>query len=199
VTYLFLVIVAIVTMLVGNLIALRQQNIKRMMAYSSIGHTGFLLMTILAISNNNQEVLLFYLTVYTLMNLATFAFIDTIECTTGSVELSAYAGLGKKFPLLFTCFTIVGISLVGLPPTAGFIGKLLVFTAVFEVYQSSKDIFFVLLLIVGTLTSVISLFYYFKIPLFSFLRKGDDESPATPLNNRLASLFGIGITVLLLV
>ena len=185
VTYLFLVVVAIVTMLVGNLIALRQQNIKRMMAYSSIGHTGFLLMTILAISNNNQEVLLFYLTVYTLMNLATFAFIDTIECTTGSVELSAYAGLGKKFPLLFTCFTIVGISLVGLPPTAGFIGKLLVFTAVFEVYQSSKDIFFVLLLIVGTLTSVISLFYYFKIPLNAFLRKPEKAREIKPLQSYL--------------
>ncbi len=198
VTFLFLVVVAIVTMLVGNLIALRQQNIKRLMAYSSIGHTGFLLMTILSISTNNQEILLFYLTAYTLMNLATFAFIDTIECATGTVDLNAYPGLGKKFPILFTCFTFVGIALVGLPPTAGFIGKLLVFTAVFEVYQSSRDIFFVLLLIVGTLTSVISLFYYFKIPLYAFLRKSDKVIDGE-VKLSIVPVLGIGMAILLLI
>src|SRR5690606_12341072 len=99
VTFFFLVVVAIVTMLVGNLIALRQLNIKRLMAYSSIGHTGFLLMAIVALSADNQEILLFYLAAYTLMTLAAFAFIDSIESSTGIVDLHGYTGLGKKFPL----------------------------------------------------------------------------------------------------
>ncbi len=197
-TLFFLVVVAIVTMLVGNLIALRQLNIKRLMAYSSIGHTGFLLMAILALSDNNQEILLFYLAAYTLMTLAAFAFIDSIESATGIVNLNDYTGLGKKFPLLFTCFTFAGISLVGLPPTVGFIGKLLVFTSVFEVYQSDRSVAYLLLLIIGALTSVISLFYYFKIPLFAFLRKGSEA-----LDNKIGFspilVLGVAMSVLLII
>lgn len=174
ITLFFVVVVAIVTMLVGNMIALRQHNIKRMMAYSSIGHTGFLLMALLVVGTHNQEILLFYLAIYTVMNLASFAFIDVLERTIGSTEIPDYAGLGKQFPILFSCFTFVGIALVGLPPTAGFIGKILVFTAVFEVYHATHEVAYILLLIVGALTSVISLFYYFKIPLYAFLRKGND-------------------------
>jgi len=198
VTFFFLVVVAIVTMLVGNLIALRQLNIKRLMAYSSIGHTGFLLMAIMVLSTDNQEILLFYLAAYTLMTLAAFAFIDSIESATGIVDLPAYAGLGKKFPLLFTCFTFAGISLVGLPPTAGFIGKLLVFTSVFEVYQTYRDVAHLLLLIVGALTSVISLFYYFKIPLFAFLRKSNEE-PMYKIGFSLVLVLGVVMSVLLVV
>lgn len=171
ITHLLVVVVAIVTMLVGNMIALRQHNVKRMMAYSSIGHTGFLLMALLAVGPHNQEVLLFYLAIYTIMNLAVFGFADVLEKSTGSAEIPDWAGLGQKTPILFTAFTFVGIALVGLPPTAGFTGKLLVFSAVFEQYQLNHDIAYILLLAVGALTSVISLFYYFKIPLYAFLRK----------------------------
>jgi len=185
-------------MLVGNLIALRQLNIKRLMAYSSIGHTGFLLMAIVALSADNQEILLFYLAAYTLMTLAAFAFIDSIESSTGIVDLQGYTGLGKKFPLLFTCFTFAGISLVGLPPTAGFIGKLLVFTSVFDVYQSTQDVAYLLLLIVGALTSVISLFYYFKIQLFAFLRKSNEDQ-AHKIGFSLVLLLGVVMSVLLVV
>jgi len=197
VVFFFLVVVAIVTMLVGNLIALRQYNIKRLMAYSSIGHTGFLLMAILGLSTGNQGILLFYLAAYTLMTLAAFAFIDVVEHATGIVDLRGYAGLGKRHQLIFTCFTFVGISLVGLPPTAGFIGKLLVFTSVFEVYQSHMDIGYLLLLIVGALTSVISLFYYFKIPLFAFLRKGDTDRDHK-IGLSMVLVLGIAMTVSLL-
>lgn len=169
--HLFVVIVAIVTMLVGNMIALRQHNIKRMMAYSSIGHTGFLLMALLVVGLPNQEVLLYYLAVYTMMNLAIFAFADILEKSTGSAEIPDWSGLGTKYPILFSAFTFVGIALVGLPPTAGFTGKLLVFSAVFEQYQNNHNAIYILLMAIGALTSVISLFYYFKIPLYAFLRK----------------------------
>lgn len=192
-TMLFVVVVAIVTMLIGNLIALRQSNVKRMMAYSSIGHTGFLLMAIITAPTSDHHVLLFYLTVYTIMNIGVFAIIQLLEQSIGSTELAAYSGLGKKAPLLFTFFTILGISLVGLPPTAGFIGKLLVFTSTFDLYQSTKDIPILLLLITGALTSVISLFYYFKVPLYAFLRKEETETQTTLSGSALV----YGITIVL--
>lgn len=195
----FIVIVAIVTMLVGNLIALRQSDIKRMMAYSSIGHTGFLLMAIISIKSQDPQILLFYLSVYTLMNLGLFALVQTLEEKIGSTIIADYAGLGKTYPLLFTVFTIIGISLVGLPPTSGFIAKLLVFTSTFDLYQRSEDLSLLLLLAVGALTSVISLFYYFRIPLYAFLRKGESIEKHTP-NNSLSYIIGIicGFLVLLL-
>lgn len=189
-TFFFLIIVAIVTMLVGNLIALRQTDIKRMMAYSSIGHTGFLLMAVITSLTEDSQILLFYLTVYTIMNLGVFAFIDTLEQKTGSTSIEDYAGLGKSYPILFTVFTVLGISLVGLPPTAGFVGKLLVFTATFDLFQSSQDSLLLVLLIVGALTSVISLFYYFRIPLFAFLRQGKSGDTVSP---KISLTYGIGI------
>lgn len=166
---------AIITMLVGNLVALRQANTKRLMAYSSIGHTGFMLMAILSYLHGEQEVLLFYLAVYAVTNLAVFGFIYTLEQRIGSSELKDYSGLGKKWPLLFVTFTLAGISLVGLPPTAGFIGKLTVFTSVFDLYQLTEQWPYVLLLVVGTATSAISLFFYLKVPLHAFLREQKEE------------------------
>lgn len=164
--------IAIATMLVGNLAALRQNDAKRMMAYSSIGHTGILLMAVLVYQNNESNVLLFYLSIYALMNIAVFIFIDTLESNLGDTSIESYRGLGKQFPVLFTSFSIVLIALVGLPPTAGFVGKLLVFSKVFEQYQNFQSFSLLALLIVGALTSVISLFYYFKIPLNAFLKEG---------------------------
>ncbi len=201
VTLHFLCFISVVTMLIGNLVALRQQNIKRMMAYSSIGHTGFLLLAVLSYVHSEPEVLLFYLAVYTLMNLAVFGFVMLLEHQTGSTQLESYAGLGKRFPILFACLTFVGISLVGLPPTAGFIGKLFVFSSIFDIYQHLDQELYLYLLIVGVLTSVISLFYYLKIPLYSFLRKSPDF--VSTENVRIASqpiyLLAILFTIILFV
>ena len=181
--------VAIATMLIGNLAALRQQDAKRMMAYSSIGHTGILLMAVLVYQNNESNVLLFYLSIYALMNIAVFIFIDALEGSLGSTSIDSYRGLGKQFPLLFTSFSIVLIALVGLPPTAGFVGKLLVFSKVFEQYQNFQSFGLLALLIVGALTSVISLFYYFKIPLNAFLR--DNTVSSTIKVNAVLLCIGI--------
>ncbi len=176
-----IIAIAIATMLIGNLAALRQQDAKRMMAYSSIGHTGILLMAVLVYQNNESNVLLFYLSIYALMNIAVFIFIDALETSLGNTTIESYRGLGKQFPLLFTSFSIVLIALIGLPPTAGFVGKLLVFSKVFEQYRNFQSFSLLALLIVGALTSVISLFYYFKIPLNAFL-KDSTTSPAVKFN-----------------
>jgi len=193
-------VAAIVTMLAGNLIALRQSNVKRMMAYSSIGHTGFLLMALVGNLASEPQVLLFYIAVYTIMNLAVFGLIDVLEQKTGSAQLENYQGLGKQFPILFSILTVLGISLVGLPPTAGFVGKLFVFTSIFDLFQFNNNRYYLILLVVGALTSVISLFYYFKIPLFAFLRKGDEikilPTKSTQIVYIISILLGISTLVL---
>ncbi|WP_159637853.1 NADH-quinone oxidoreductase subunit N [Sphingobacterium composti Ten et al. 2007 non Yoo et al. 2007] len=193
-------VAAIVTMLAGNLIALRQSNIKRMMAYSSIGHTGFLLMALVGNLASEPQVLLFYIAVYTIMNLAVFGLIDILEQKTGSAQLENYQGLGKQFPILFSILTLLGISLVGLPPTAGFVGKLFVFTSIFDLFQFNNNRYYLILLVVGALTSVISLFYYFKIPLFAFLRKGNEikilPTTSTQIVYITAILLGVSTLVL---
>ncbi|MCA5006515.1 NADH-quinone oxidoreductase subunit N [Sphingobacterium bovistauri] len=193
-------VASITTMLIGNLVALRQSNIKRMMAYSSIGHTGFLLMALVGNLASEPQVLLFYIAVYTIMNLAVFGLIDVMEQKIGSVQLENYQGLGKQFPITFSIFTLLGISLIGLPPTAGFIGKLFVFTSIFDLFQFNNNRYYLILLVVGALTSVISLFYYFKIPLYAFLRKGDEVKILPTKSTQIVYIISIilGITTLLL-
>ncbi|MEC3878993.1 NADH-quinone oxidoreductase subunit N [Parapedobacter sp. 10938] len=178
---LMLVAAAAVTMLWGNLAALRQTDVKRMMAYSSIGHTGFLMMAVLAYSAQDYTVLFYYLAVYSLMNMGVFMLTGYIESRTGAVDVTQYRGLGKAMPLALVCFTLIMISLTGIPPTSGFVAKLLVFTAVFHEWQISGDIGMVVLLIVGALTTVISLFFYFKIPLHAFLKTAESQPEMKPL------------------
>lgn len=192
------IIIAIATMLIGNLAALKQKDMKRMMAYSSIGHTGILLMVALVYVQHDINVLLFYLTIYALMNIAVFLFIDQLEQGIGSTKIESYAGLGKKHPLLFVCFSILLISLIGLPPTAGFIGKLLVFSKVFEQYQVVNEVSLLVLLIVGALTSVISLFYYFKIPLQAFLRENQTVVDLPKFNIFLISI-AVSISIIVVI
>lgn len=193
-------VASIVTMLAGNLIALRQSNIKRMMAYSSIGHTGFLLMALVGNLASEPQVLLFYIAVYTIMNLAVFGLIDVLEQKTGSAQLENYQGLGKQFPIVFSILTLLGISLVGLPPTAGFVGKLFVFTSIFDLFQFNNNRYYLILLVVGALTSVISLFYYFKIPLFAFLRKGEEIKIFPTTSTQIVYIISVvlGISTLVL-
>jgi len=179
--HLILIVAAAATMLLGNLAALRQTNVKRMMAYSSIGHTGFLMMAVLAYASGEYTVLLFYLAVYALMNMGVFMLADYIEGRTGADDVDGYRGLGKVLPLPFVCFVILLVSLTGLPPTAGFIAKLLVFSAAFSNWQLHGDPGMMALLIIGALTTVISLFYYFKVPLNAFLRKSSRTPGLRPL------------------
>ncbi|MFD2967655.1 NADH-quinone oxidoreductase subunit N [Sphingobacterium bambusae] len=192
-----IIAVALASMLIGNLAALRQQDIKRLMAYSAIGHTGFLMMAIFAYQDTFHY-LLFYLIAYVLMNLAAFIFIDYLERMTGSTALKSYQGLGRKLPVLFTAFTLVGISLIGLPPTIGFIGKLMVFSAVFDIFQASENTGVLMLLVVGALTAVISLFFYFRIPLYAFIRKTDDPTQLQPAPSKLMLFVGYGLAFLVL-
>jgi len=176
-------IIGIATMIVGNFAAVMQNNVKRMLAYSSIGHTGFALMAIVTFSDEGIKTLVFYLGAYVVANIAALALVSYFTYITNSDDIKSYQGLGYKYPAASICFVVILISLTGLPVTAGFNAKLLVFSSVYGIYQQDHDVLLLLLTITGAITTVISLFYYIKIPLNLFLKRSQvNEAPAAPLN-----------------
>ncbi len=166
-------LVAILSMVVGNFAAIMQTNVKRMLAYSSIGHTGFAIMAIVTYNPSGISALIFYLAVYGIANIGALLlasyFANNAEVTT----LHGYNALGSKYPLASICFIIMLISLAGLPITAGFMGKFFVFSSVYGVYTNGHNIWMLLLLITGVITTVVSLFYYIKIPWSLFIKKSE--------------------------
>lgn len=174
-----LALVAMASMLVGNLAAIWQDNAKRMMAYSSIAHAGVLVAGVLCYSELGIQSVLFYAAIYLLMNFGAFIIINHLNRITGYENISEYKGMGFRLPFAGVLVIIVMIALTGLPPTAGFTGKLFVFTAVWENYQASgNDLMFVLVL-TGLANTVISLFYYLKIPYYMFFKNEGHSEDAS--------------------
>ncbi|HTX18704.1 MAG TPA: NADH-quinone oxidoreductase subunit N [Bacteroidota bacterium] len=167
-----LIIIAVLTMTLGNLVAIWQDNVKRLLAYSSIAHAGYMLLGLVVLGNDGYAATMIYFVVYLFMNLGAFYVVMLVANKTGSEDIQAYKGLGSRSPLLAVAMAIFLVSLTGLPPTAGFIGKLYLFAALIR----AKLIW---LAIVGVLNSVISLYYYVRIFRNMFLR--DSEGSAEPL------------------
>src|SRR5439155_18473077 len=127
---LFLAVVSMLTMTVGNLSAIGQSNMKRFLAYSSIAHAGYMLMGAAAVNLAGLKATLFYLVIYLFMNLGAFLVVLAIETSLGAEEMSDYRGLAYRSPWLAVTMAIFLFSLVGVPPFAGFVGKLYLFSAV---------------------------------------------------------------------
>jgi len=189
--------VGIITMVAGNFAAVWQNNIKRMLAYSSIGHTGFALMALVTFTSTGLSALTFYLSAYAIASIGALALATYFADTAGAEDMDSYRGLGLKFPAASVCFIIVLISLTGLPITAGFTGKLFVFSAVYGVYQQSHNIWMLLLMITGAVTTVVSLFYYIKIPLNLFLKR-TEVIINTPVKSYNIIIFATIISFLLI-
>lgn len=171
---LILSIIALFTLTIGNFSALWQHNVKRMMAYSSIAHSGFLLVGIVAFSPLGMKSFLFYSTVYLFMNYGVFMLIHQMELKHNSVALEIFKGLGKSLPFYGVAMVIMMIALTGLPPTSGFTAKLLVFSSLWETYNTTGASHLLLLLVFGLLNAVVSLFYYLKIPYQMFFKTGEN-------------------------
>ncbi|TSD67555.1 NADH-quinone oxidoreductase subunit N [Inquilinus sp. KBS0705] len=163
--------IGIVTMVVGNFAAVWQNNVKRMLAYSGIGHTGFALMALVTFTPQGLLALSYYLLMYGLANIAALALANYFENTEGITDVRDYKGLGFKYPVASVAFVIVLISLTGIPVSAGFTGKLFVFSAVYSIYQQTHNVWLMALMATGALTTVVGLFYYIKIPLNLFLKR----------------------------
>jgi len=154
-------ILSVLTMVVGNLLALRQTNIKRILAYSSIAHAGYLLVAILA---GNSSGLIFYLTVYLFMNIGAFSAVIALSKKDEEyLELDDYAGIGFKYPWIGATLTVFLFSLAGFPPTGGFLAKFYIFSA--AVRQGLES-----LVIIAVLASVVSVFYYLRIVITMYMK-----------------------------
>lgn len=165
-----LMVIAALTLTIGNFAALWQNNAKRLLAYSSIAQTGFLVLGLCALSDAGVESVIFYISVYLVMNFAAFLMVDILSDVTGSEDVRNFKGLGIKLPFIGIIFVLTMVALTGLPPTAGFYAKLFVFSSVWESWKVTGNEYLFYLLIFGLLNAVVSLFYYLKIPYFMFFK-----------------------------
>ena len=157
-------VLAVVTMTMGNLVAIQQNSIKRMLAYSSIAHAGYMMLALPVLSMEAIESIMIYLFVYVFMNLGAFFIVITVKNKTGGETFDDYQGLGWKMPVVGSLMTLFMLSLTGLPPTAGFVGKLYIFKTL---VGAGSD--FLWLVVAGGINSVISLYYYFHVVKVMFL------------------------------
>ena len=159
-------IISALTMIIGNLIALRQTNIKRMLAYSSIAHAGYLMVAILS---QDTSSLLFYFVVYLFMNIGAFAAVIALGKENKEyTELEDYAGIGFKYPWIGATFTVFLFSLAGFPPTGGFLAKFYVFSAAVREGLLS-------LVVIGVLASLVSVYYYLRVIVYMYMREPTHE------------------------
>ena len=163
------IVLAMLTMTVGNVIAIAQTNIKRMLAYSSIAHAGYVLIGLAAANNDGISSAMLYLLVYCVMNIGAFGAVILAKTEDGeSLMISDYAGLGLRKPLLAMFMTIMLLSLAGFPPTAGFVGK-------FYIFKSAVQAGHIWLVIVGAINTAISAFYYLRVVVTMYMREPEEE------------------------
>jgi NADH-quinone oxidoreductase subunit N len=166
-----IVVISILTMTLGNFAALWQSNMKRLLAYSSIAHAGYILLGLAVLSNEGLTAILIYFGIYAFMTLGAFFVVMLIANKLGTEELDDYKGLGYSSPWLGISIAIFLVSLTGLPPTAGFIGKLYLFIALVDAKM-------IIVAVIALLNSVVSLYYYIKVLKNMYLVKVEVEKPA---------------------
>jgi len=174
--------VAIITMIVGSVVAIAQRDVKRMLAYSSIAHAGFLLTGVIAFNKSGLESSIFYLFVYGVATLGAFGIITLIQDSQGEVtDLNRWAGLGKRSPVIASLFTLFLLSFAGIPLTSGFIGKFSIFSAAYEGGVTS-------VVIVGVLTSAIAAFFYIRVVVLMFFQDPSDSTVSVTLPTLRSSI-----------
>src|SRR5512143_3125594 len=169
-----LMLVSVLTMTVGNVAALTQTNMKRLLAYSSIAHAGYLMMGVVALSENGARGLLVYLAAYLVMNLGAFLVVTLVHLHEGSFDLRDYPGLYRRAPLLTLAMAFFLLSLVGIPPFIGFLGKLYVFAAVIE---QGMGVYAV----IAAVNAAIAAYYYFRVLKVMTIDAGNEEKPPLKL------------------
>ncbi|MDQ7036706.1 MAG: NADH-quinone oxidoreductase subunit N [Anaerolineae bacterium] len=191
-------VMAVVSMTLGNVLALRQENMKRMLAYSSIAQAGYALVGVAALQSVDQAVMTsaissvaFYMFMYTFSNLLVFAGVILFSEAAGTEKISEYAGMQRRSPWLAVTMTIGLLSLAGIPPAAGFFGKFFLFQAAVQANLAG-------LAIIGVLNSIVALYYYLLVIKIMWVDPGKDEDQAIKIPAPLAWTFGITTIVVLL-
>jgi len=172
-------VLAGLTMFVGNIIAISQTNIKRMLAYSSIAHAGYILMALVAfgkadVAPNAVASALFYLVAYAVTSFGAWSVVMSLEKPDAKgLEINDFAGLGKRKPLLAAAMTVFMLSFTGMPPTLGLVGK-------FFLFRTALEGGFYVLAIIGVLTSLISAYYYLRVVVVMYMREGEPQAEGEP-------------------
>lgn len=187
-------VIAALTMIVGNVLAVSQTNVKRLLAYSSIANAGYILMAFVSFGQQNVSAdavasALFYLAAYALTSFAAWAVVIALEQAEGrGLDLADYAGVGRKYPLLAFVMLISMLSFTGVPPTIGFWGK-------FYLFRTAIAGGYIGLALIGLLTSVISAFYYLRVLVIMYMRDGEPSAHRDPWVSLTAAVTGAGMLV----
>ncbi|NLJ72646.1 MAG: NADH-quinone oxidoreductase subunit N [Syntrophomonadaceae bacterium] len=168
-----LAILAAITMIVGNLVALKQTNVKRMLAYSSIAQAGYILVGLIAFNVYGLKGVLFYSMLYVFSNIGAFAVATSVEVVAGSTDIKAFNSLGKRSPFMAAIMTVCLLSLAGIPPLAGFVGKFYLFAGVIQAG-------YLWLAFIGLIMSMISVYYYLNVAKAMYIGESQDVTPIIP-------------------
>jgi NADH-quinone oxidoreductase subunit N len=168
-----LLVITILTLFIGNLTALYQHSFKRMLAFSSISHAGYLLFAIVALSAASSNAIFIYATAYSIASVIAFGVLILVQQQLGSDSFESFNGLGKRNPFLAAVLTIAMLSLAGIPLTAGFMGKFLMFTGAMARFQ-------VWLVVIAVINAIISIFYYFRVIIAMYFRTAEHEELTVP-------------------
>ena len=183
-------VVAVLTMIVGNLTALNQDSFKRMLAFSGIAHAGYMLLAIITLYNNSSNALFFYSVAYSAASIGAFAIGIAVMKSMKSEKIEAFNGLGKRNPLLAFALTVFMLSMAGIPPLAGFFGKYYVFFEAIKAHHIG-------IVIVAVITSAISVYYYFKLILAMWTRDTEEGQFSADISYVSIALICLAITVAL--
>jgi NADH-quinone oxidoreductase subunit N len=163
-------VIAVITMIVGSVAAISQRDMKRMLAFSSIAHSGFILTAVVSLNKNALSATLFYLLAYGVATIGAFGIVTLVRDSAGEVsDVNRWVGLGKKSPLVASAFSLFLLSFAGIPLTSGFVGKFSIFSAAYE----SGNIY---LVVAGVLSSAIAVFFYLRIILMLFFADATNDS-----------------------
>jgi NADH-quinone oxidoreductase subunit N len=186
-------LLSILTMTLGNIVAVLQTNIKRMLAYSAIAHAGYILIGIVANNDTGYSAVLFYLVIYAVMNLVAFSVVLSLsQKGDARVNLDDYLGLGRRAPFAAAALSLALISLAGIPLTGGFMGKLYLFSAAIENG-------YILLTVIAVLNSLVSVFYYFRLMVCMYMREpGENMAGLEPIGRPVQAIIAIGCILILL-
>jgi NADH-quinone oxidoreductase subunit N len=183
-------VIAALTLLVGNITAVVQTSTKRMLAYSSIAHAGYMLLALIALNQYSQSSVLFYSLAYSIGSIASFGVLNIVMKARENDSTDAFNGLAKSNPLLTVAMTVALLSLAGIPPTAGFFAKYYIFTAAF---QSGYG----WLVLIAILASLIGVYYYFRIIIAMYFKQSDSVPIEVSSNHKLLFIITILLTIAL--
>jgi NADH-quinone oxidoreductase subunit N len=184
-----IVTVAVVSMLLGNLVAITQTSLRRLLAYSAVAHAGYMLLAYVAHSEQSLAALLYYVATYALATLGIFGILTVTEKQLGNDKISDLAGLSRRAPFLSACLFIFVLSLAGIPPLSGFFAKFLLFTSVLAVSAGSKLLIWLIIFAIGM--SAVSLFYYLRVLKSAFV--ADPPTDATPIQSPVLLQLVVGL------